>query len=115
MKVELIRSEWTEDLMNEEVEKQRASEYVFHPVPPVTVTELIVNIPDTYNGYVKVTLSNGDIIEYNCVECNGPCGPDTQTRVTINGECVAGDEFLEYWGGSDAWVTDLLNLYETYQ
>ncbi|HAT75636.1 MAG TPA: hypothetical protein DCS19_02050, partial [Flavobacterium sp.] len=43
------------------------------PVEVITIKNLYFDMPDEYNGYINILLSNNDIIVYRCYEtCTSP-------------------------------------------
>ena len=117
---DLSSGEYCEHLLDEEMEIKRANSFEFYPIPPITITDVFIDMPDDYRGNVKIKLSNGEEVEYVCEELRMTnMGPSTKQYVTVNrpgntGYQICGDEFLENYAGSGSWVTDIMNCYMNY-
>lgn len=99
------------DEVNEQNEKDYAEHFEFYPIPPVTIDKLEMDMEDSFNGYIYIKLSNGDVIEYTCQEDRKSRPPGAKIYVKVNDHKVMDNKFLEQYCGRKTWVEGVLNFY----
>jgi hypothetical protein len=76
--------EYSGDFEGEEtMEKKKASEWNFTPIPPITVIEVSGTV-DTERDRIDISLSNGDSIEFECFYVSGGPGANTKDFATLS-------------------------------
>lgn len=106
------------EYMDKEAEEQAALDFTWSPpVDEVVVDSLDMDVPDDFNGYIEIGMSNGDKIVYDMQETRTPnrsgAPPYYNFSLSINGKVVS-TELDEVLTGSGALVGDVLDFYRNY-
>ena len=108
--------EYAADLVDPITEAEFANQFTFYPQLPLKVKDLEMVIRDEYNGFVDITMTNGDRIIMDLHEThvrqatNGAAPPYYSFSLTINGDLRTSD-IDDVIKGDSIMLDNILNYY----
>ena len=107
--------EYAADLVDPITEAEFANQFTFYPQLPLKVKDLEMVIKDEYNGFVNITMTNGDRIimdlhEVHVRGANRAAPPWYSFSLTINGDLRTSD-IDDVIKGDSIMLDNILNYY----